>query len=331
MDKTTSFDVVTCGSATLDIFVQTHPEIIVEGSPKKRHELMAYPLGSKIIVTEIQEHTGGGGSNSAVSFSKLGLKTGFIGSIAKDYVGLRVFQELKNYNITFLGVIHENKKTGMSIVLDAEGHDRTILIFKGCNNDLKPVHVKPFKTNWLYISTILGSSLKTVLKLTSKMQSELSIAFNPSEYMIKMYKKQVLKLLSMTSFTSMNREEAELLTGEIDIKKQLLALSTLGPELTTITDGPRSLAAFKTSTRQFFEIQPKKQTVVEATGAGDAFASGMLAGLIYNLGVEKSLKLGLLNAEHVIKKFGSKNGLLSKQQAFKLLSKDKRKVFVTKI
>ena len=55
---------------------------------------------------------------------------------------------------------------------------------------------------------------------------------------------------------------------------------------------------------------PHKIKVVERTGAGDAFASGFVAGQIANKTIEQSLALGLKESEAVIKYFGSKNNLL---------------------
>lgn len=319
------YTVVVFGSATLDFFIETHPKILVESSIKHRNQLMAYPLGAKILVKNLKEFTGGGGTNTAVSFSRLGLKTGFVGKIAKDYPGLRVFQDLKQHNIKFLGDI--GNQTGVSLILDAKGHDRTIFTFKGCNDDITKKDVKHFFSHWVYSSTLLGKSLRTFMGLLHTITEYSSLAFNPSEYMIKNNKKQVLKIISKSHFISLNHEEAELVTGEIDFKQQLLAITSLGPELVAITDGPRVVVAFKADKDYYLELKPKKQVIVEATGAGDAFASGMLSGLINHLGIENSLKLGLINSENVIRFFGAKTGLLTKANALRLLSRDKRKMW----
>ena len=53
-----------------------------------------------------------------------------------------------------------------------------------------------------------------------------------------------------------------------------------------------------------------KIKVVERTGAGDAFASGFVAGQIAGRSIMDSLKLGLKESESVIRYFGAKNKLL---------------------
>ena len=58
-----------------------------------------------------------------------------------------------------------------------------------------------------------------------------------------------------------------------------------------------------------YSLIPHKLKVVERTGAGDAFASGFVAGQMIGKSIEESLKLGLEESESVIKHQGAKIGL----------------------
>ena len=51
--------------------------------------------------------------------------------------------------------------------------------------------------------------------------------------------------------------------------------------------------------------------VVERTGAGDAFASGFVAGQIVGMSIDESLELALKESESVLGHFGAKNNLLN--------------------
>ena len=73
------FNIITFGSAVVDVFVNTElPE-------KQKH--IAYPIGSKILIKDLKFDIGGGGTNTAVAFSRLGLKTGYIGKLGDDEQG----------------------------------------------------------------------------------------------------------------------------------------------------------------------------------------------------------------------------------------------------
>ena len=72
------FDVVTFGSATIDVFIGTGEKLF--GKQKQGH--IKVPFGSKILVKDIGYHGGGGGTNSGIALSRMGLRTAFIGNIS---------------------------------------------------------------------------------------------------------------------------------------------------------------------------------------------------------------------------------------------------------
>jgi sugar/nucleoside kinase (ribokinase family) len=51
---------------------------------------------------------------------------------------------------------------------------------------------------------------------------------------------------------------------------------------------------------------------IERTGAGDAFGSGFVSGMILENDIEYAIQLGSANATSVIQEIGAKNGLLQK-------------------
>ncbi|MFW6283079.1 MAG: PfkB family carbohydrate kinase, partial [Minisyncoccales bacterium] len=61
-----------------------------------------------------------------------------------------------------------------------------------------------------------------------------------------------------------------------------------------------------------YSFKPTKISFVEKTGAGDAFASGFVAGQILEKSINESLKLGFEESKNVIKHFGAKNNLIRK-------------------
>jgi len=63
-------------------------------------------------------------------------------------------------------------------------------------------------------------------------------------------------------------------------------------------------------TKKYSIIPHKNIKVVERTGAGDAFASGFVAGMILGRNMQKCLELGLKESESVLGHFGAKNNLL---------------------
>ena len=325
------YDIITVGSNTLDAFVKTGSEVRRVYHKREENgevvetydESLIYPVGDKIPITHLEFKIGGGGTNTAVSFSRLGLKTGYVGKIGEDYNGLRVFNYLKKENIDFLGTTGD--QTGFSVILDSVAEDRTILNYRGCSNDLKysELNKKSIQTKWFYFSSMLGESFKTLKKLSE--YKGVKIAFNPSSYQAKEGIDVLKPILKNTDLLIFNKEESQLLTGEEDMKKVLTVLKKVVKGSIIITDGANGILAFDKGS--YYRAHPKKDlNIVETTGAGDAFASAVTAGFIIGHSFKKCLKLGLIQSEAVIQAYGAKENLLKLDKLKELERKDDRKI-----
>lgn len=303
------YDIITLGSATIDFFVKTKtkPEINFH----KDHTDISYHLGEKILIDDLVITSGGGATNSAVAFSRLGLKTGCICALGNDVNGKHILTELKKEKIDFLGKIKPGN-TGLSIVLPSD-KDRTILAHKGVNNFLKiqDINLSKISTKWLYASSLLGQSYETaekVIYLSKKKGAK--IALNLSIYVAKKGLNELQNLLSNADLIVLNREEAEALTGKRKIVEIFKTLYTKTKAIVAITSGSNEIYASdsnKIYTKHIHPINP-----VDKTGAGDAFASGFVYGIIKKQDILFALDCGHKEALSVMMQIGAKNNLLRK-------------------
>ena len=324
-----SYDVITIGSGTLDVFVDTDSEILKKKG--SADELMAYPLGSKLLIKKLNFEIGGGGTNTAVSFARFGLKTGWIGSIGKCDNSKNILEILHKEKIDFLGRIG-NGVLGYSVILDSIGHDRTILTFKGENNnlDFNDISSNKLKTKWFYFCSMVGKSFITQKKLAKfAYDNKIRLAFNPSSYQAKLGAKVLAPILKYTNLLILNLEEARLLVGQdLEVQELIEKIHKTGPHLVIITDG--SKGAYCSDMANIFKVHPHNIKIKETTGAGDAFASSFLGAFIKSDdNVKLALKIALINAQSVIQHYGAKNILLSWND---VVSKEKSKpVKITKL
>ena len=321
------YDVITIGSATVDALVRTEFFEMVHG--KKKEECIAYPVGSKILMKELLLTTGGGGTNTAVALARLGHKVAFLGKVGSKYNSSRVIMELKKEKVnTSLIVRSKTGRTGYSIVLDSKKHDRTILAFKGSNNDLsfREIKLKKLKTRWFYFSTMMGESFRTLEKLADyASKNNIKIAFNISSYLAKKGKVFLGKILKKIDILILNMEEASLLSGKRDKVGNLLKkLSKLGPKIVAITDGKKGAYAY--DGKYVYYGRPHNIKIVETTGAGDAFGSSFLSGIIKKDDIKFAIGLGMTNAESVIQHHGAKEILLTYNEALKAMKRRPRKI-----
>lgn len=320
------YDIVSIGSATVDQFAETDSELIRIETPTMQEKLIAFPLGSKILVRELNLAVGGGGTNCAVTFSRLGLKTAYLGKVGTDGNGDFVIDTLRKEGIEFIGP--REGTTGLSIILNSFAHDRTILAFKGCNNDLKINEIKPFETKWVYLASMLGQSFETIVSLLA--QNNYRVAFNPSNYQAELGFSVLQPLLDKVEILVMNLEEACKFLGLLfqerpPAKELLLKLMDLPPRIFVITDGEEGVHV--TDREFYYRAMPQEGlTVLETTGAGDAFASTFTAACVMDEPIEQAIHLAMTNAESVLVHQGAKEKLLTRDELYLQAQSVRRKM-----
>ena len=310
------FDIITLGSATVDCFIDTGNKIF---NPKRK--TIKFPFGSKILIDKLYFYTGGGGTNSAVALSRLGFKVAFIGKIGSGDNSKFIIADLKKEKVNADLIVKSKGRTGYSVILDAKGHDRTVLVFKGNNDDLNynEINKTKLKCRWFYFASMIGESFKTMQKLAEYAnKNNIKILLNPSEYLAK--QENLKKVLRYTKILVLNKEESVLISKKKEVKERLKSLLSLGPEIVVITNGPDEINA--SDGVYLYKLKPRRIKIVETTGAGDAFTSGFLASYIKTNNIEQSLKIGLANSQSAILYLGAKNKLLSWKEALEMSKKE---------
>ncbi len=322
------YDVITMGSATVDVFACSKSKLIKIFDAKGETDLLAFQTGSKVLIDKLVYTVGGGGTNSAAAFAKLGLNTAFMGKIGKNANSRIILDKLKEFNIDTSLIKRSGQHTGFSIVLDNIEKDRVILAYKGVNENitLKDISLRKLKAKWLYSSSLIKRSYITLKKVSSYAKERgIKVAFNPSSYQVEKGMDFLTPVLKNTTALIFNRSEAARLTGQDDIRKSFIALHAAGPEIIVITDGENGVHASDGKKHYFLKARAVRG-IMDTTGAGDSFASAFVTGMIKNKSMEFCLKLGLENASSVITHIGAKNGLLSWSRAIAKVRQNKTRI-----
>ena len=319
------YDVIAVGSNTIDAFVYTdRVESIRIKSQSGEETFISYPLGSKLLINDLDFFTGGGGSNAAVCMTRMGLKVGYIGKVGNDSNGIMILDEFKKENVDFLGEVSSlpEEKTGYSIVLDSLERNRTILAFRGANDnfDYLKIDKMRLKTKWFYLSSMMGDSFKTLDFIAGYAnENKIGIIFNPNNNLCEKGAKYLEKVLKNTDILILNDEEASILIDKNDPVEKSIALKKLGPGIVIITDGKNPVHCLDSANTHYL-LYPMDIKVMEATGAGDSFSSSFLVGFIKTQDIEFSLKLAIINSHSVLQYKGAKNRLLTYEAALQNLS-----------
>lgn len=313
--RTTSFDIVTIGAATRDVFVRSSHFERVKNSNAPDGWDACLPLGAKIPVDEIVFETGGGATNAAVTFARFGLKTACVSRVGNDNGGKELVAQLKKERIDTRGIQTDPKeRTAYSIILLAGAGSRAILTARGASSHLDGKHIpwQHLDSSWLYLTSISGNRalLKDVFAKTKLARTH--VAWNPGGAEIDLGLKTLLPHLMQSDVVSLNREEAAAL-ADVSPRQIELIFKKLGslPRMALIvTDGAHG--AYVHSRGTTWHAQALKGKRVNTTGAGDAFGSGFVASLMKDGDLGHALKVAMLNAHGVVSHMGAKAGILKR-------------------
>jgi 2-dehydro-3-deoxygluconokinase len=302
------FDVVSIGAATVDIFVKS-PEI------QFRNNSLTLSTSVKSEMSQGLICSGGGATNSASSFSRLGLKCTCVSLLGNDPLSLYVLKDLNKFQVdTDLLVRPENELTDYSVILIATDSNRSIVTNRGATH-LESTQVKWDKiteTDWFYITSLEGNIdlVETLIGFAN--EHSIKVSFNPGNRELSQ-SSRLIPLLSHLDFLLLNRVESEELIGiEMNQPNYWEKLLSLGSRIIAVTDGKNG-AYVLTSTDKLYS--PVINTrVVDETGAGDSFGSAFIGGLIHHLSLSDALFWGIKNSASVVSTLGSKPGLLNLQE-----------------
>lgn len=256
----------------------------------------------------------GGMGNVAVGLSRLGGKAQFIGKAGEDALGSFYQDNLIKEGVSAKVIFDKDSSTGIIITFVDEEGERSFLVSRGANDFLLPEEIAQYESDikrskYLFIS---GCSLvnnpqrEAVLKAADIAKSgNVKVIFDAGAHNLIRQKRLVFeKLLNLCDIVTLNLEEAKALTNHDRIRDIAKHLSESVP-LVALKMGKEGCMIITPDKK--FKCQSNKVNCVDSTGAGDAFVSAFIYGLIKKLPLEAIARLANWYASHNIKKLGSRS------------------------
>jgi len=310
------YDVISFGSAILDVFIKSPDFKVIKSSDKFVGKILSIPYGIKSEVEELLITSGGGGTNTAVGFARLGLKTAVVARCGWDFAGKMIRQDIKKEKVADdLLVQLEGEKTDYSTILIGPDGNRTILVYRGGTSLEKSViDFKKLNSFWFYLASLEGnlSLLDQLVDLAVKNHTK--VALNPGRREIKQ-KDQLLEIAQKVDVLIVNQNEASELTKDsFNVEQAFEYLAKFLPKtMVVVTKGDQGvLAQIPGGEKLSFESFEVK--MIDQTGAGDGFGCGLVGALASNFKPHQALKIGMANGASVVTQIGAKSGLLKKTQ-----------------
>ncbi len=324
MSEHDQLDVLAIGDVVTDAFIKLFDDRAV-AYENEQGKWLAMPFATKIPFDKAIVIEGvGNASNAAVSFARLGLRSGLVSNVGADQNGRDMLAALHKNKVD-TRFVHANpgKISNYHYVLWYK-EERTILI-KHEEYDYQWPRFRPTDIpKWVYFSSISKNALDSYHDYVADWLAEnptVKLALQPGTFQLEAGAERLQALYQRTEVLVVNREEAVLTShgNYDDIHDLLNRLHQLGPKTVVITDGPAGAYASDGQVRLKMPPYPDPAPPFERTGAGDAFASTLVAALAKGSNLEGALQWAPINSMNVVQHVGAQEGLLTEAQLDDLL------------
>lgn len=339
--------VCTIGGATQDIFIHNkHAQTIEFNKDEITQSFVLLPEGSKLEIDSLAYKTGGGCTNSATAFQRLGFETELFFKVGNDAAASFIKKEVEFSGLSTRFVAHTpSEKSGVSLIIPSPDGDSSVLAYRGANATItqQDIPEELFKDSALYyITSLSGQSSHLLPYITQRARAAGGrIASNPGRSQLATDAMALRTALTDIEILILNAQEAQIFmhtlakTQEIasyhghthdsnapHLLKNLLMyedrcfsishffseVMNRGPKIIAVTNGKEGVYVASGSTIFF---HPGLEThLVNTVGAGDAFGSCFVASILQDNSLPEAMLHGIINASSVISFLDAKEGLL---------------------
>ncbi len=271
------------------------------------------------VVNEAISTPGGSAANTIHGLARLGVSTGFAGVVGDDAEGKTLLEDFNRVGVDAGRIkVKPGAKTGSVLCLSDRRGRRSLYVTPGANSlltmdDLDLTGIN--RAEMLHLSSFADErQFKVSRELLGRLASSVKVSFSPGALYVSKGLKALSPILARTHVLFINRSEIQQLTGE-DFNTGAETCLKRGCRIVVVTMGKG--ASYKTTMATSYIRDASNEYIIESkpgdkkdtTGAGDAFATGFLYGLLKGKGLEECGRLGDIIAQFSIKKTGAREGL----------------------
>jgi sugar/nucleoside kinase (ribokinase family) len=284
--------------------------------------------GDLVTTGDFLFQPGGCAANSAIGLGRLGLRASVCGRVGDDLFGTTLEEDLAGRGIdTRLVRRTPGYGTSKTVILPVAGEDRRFVHTFGANAALTAADVPETALEAAEVVYVGG-----YLVLPGLRQDELAQRFEaaravgttilldvvaPADRELSL--DDVRLLLPLTDCFLPNEDEARALTGEHDPRRQAERFLVAGARSVVIKRGARG--ALVCSAEEEYEMPAPPVDVVEPSGAGDAFAAGLILGILEGWELEHQVRFASVMGGSACTALGCWAGTFTRAQAEAFLRK----------
>ncbi len=281
--------------------------------------------GKLSLVDDLQLHSGGCAANTGAALAKLGVATAVVGKVGQDGFGDFMVDALSRAGLDVSGISRSAAyHTSASLVLVAPDGERSFIHALGANQELADTDVLDSQLAGGKILHVAGSFLLPKLdgqptgRLLKRAHSlGLTTALDTAWDAQGRWASLLLPVLGEIDIFLPSIEEAKMITGLE--KPQEIAAFFLERGVKIIGLKMGAEGSYVRDVAAEYWLPPYKVEAIDATGAGDSFVAGFLAGVVHNWDLERTGKFANAVGASCVTAIGATSGIRSWEETVRFM------------
>ena len=281
--------------------------------------------GKLVLFDELEIHAGGCANNVAIALARLGISAGAMGKVGTDAFGDLILQGLIDDGINTIGMQQDaDASTSFTFVAVASDGERTFYHYIGANGELCEADL-----NWevirsakiLHIAGALvmprfdGAPMANVLRKAKELgiTTSLDTAYDATGK----WMETLEPCLPYVDMFMPSIVEAQHLTGLFDYREITQFLRN-NYSIHTVVIKMGENGSYASTPEAEYLAPAYPVNVVDATGAGDAYVAGFLAGTIMNWDLKATAELASATGAACVTAIGTTAGIQNLEEILKI-------------
>lgn len=256
------------------------------------------------LVDTLDIRRGGCAPNICFGMGVLGLRPILVGAAGADFTDYRSW--LDRHRVDTHSVhISETHHTARFLCTTDEDHNQIASFYTGAMSEAREIELRPVaeRIGGLDLVVIAANDPEAMIRHSEECRERgYTFAADPSQQLARMGKHDIRSLVDGAAYLFTNEYEAALIEEKTGWSSEEI-LDRVGIRVTTLgADGVRIDRRGEEAIRVASCEEYRK---ADPTGVGDAFRAGFLAGLTWDLGLERAAQVGCMLATLVIETVGT--------------------------
>ncbi|MDX6807512.1 adenosine kinase [Terrihabitans rhizophilus] len=311
-----TYDVLGLGNAIIDILARVEDDLVVseglnKGGMALIDEARAAQLYERIGPTILA--SGGSAANTCAGVASLGARAAFIGKVRDDALGHSFAHDIRAVGVHYpTALATEGPATASCTILVTPDGERTMNTFLGASQHLGPEDVDEdvvrasatvYLEGYLWDPPAAKEAFRRAAEIAHAAGRQVALSLS-DQFCVDRYRAEFLELVRSGTVDLLFANEGELKslyeTADFDSAVSALREDARFAVVTRSEKGALVVTREETLAVPAFPVE----RVVDATGAGDLFAAGVLAGLARGLSSLDAARLGALSASETLTHMG---------------------------